>query len=434
MYISGPPGTGKSALVREVLDDLHTDSSVRTAYINCVSIKSSKDVHNCIIESFCPTLVAGKQSANDILARLFTGKSHSSSNSYLVVLDEMDSLLHFDCDFVYSLFEWALHKSSCLVLIGIANALDLTDRFLPKLKARNIKPQLLPFVPYSANQISDIIVERLRSTLPADTTARKDFVPFVHPAAVQLSSKKVASQSGDLRKAFNLIRRAIDQIEQETLRKDMASEGRSPTKQPLSELQNCGRQPLLTPPSSSLLKLQQHESPGGKQLTRYTPENAPRATIAHIARLSSAIFSNGTSSRLAGLNLQQKAVLCTLVAGETRRGKRDPFTTPSKSTSRIPTIGDLFVKYGTLCKRDDGLLHQLKPTEFRDVVNSLETLGLVHETTGRTSSLLTPTQTPSRAGRNPDERQVVSGVSEKEMMENLKGAGGDLLTRLFDER
>ena len=51
--------------------------------------------------------------------------------------------------------------SSCIV--GIANALDLTDRILPRLQARpNCKPQLLNFAPYSKDQIAAILQDRLQ--------------------------------------------------------------------------------------------------------------------------------------------------------------------------------------------------------------------------------------------------------------------------------
>ena len=84
-----------------------------------------------------------------------------------------------------------------------------------------------------------------------------------------------------------------------------------------------------------------------------------------------------------------------------------------------------------LCLKDEGVLQPLKSTEFRDVVASLETLGLVHESNGRTTSFLTPSRTPSRNGRNADEKQVASAVSEKELLDSLKGPGGDLLRSLL---
>jgi cell division control protein 6 len=433
-YISGPPGTGKSALIDEVFAEFKSDPSIKVASINCVGIKSAKEVYGKLIQDFGLDGLSVDALEKDLLCRSFIPKK-STSPAYLVSLDEIDSLLDGGCEVLYSLFEWALHHSSRLILIGIANALDLTDRFLPRLKARNLKPQLLPFLPYTAVQIASIITKMLRSVLPVDSNAAPDFVPFMHPAAIQLSSKKVASQTGDLRKVFSLVRRAIDQVERETVGKAVASFNLGPVKQPLGEISNLSTTFPPTPPTSSPLKpvspqfLEMQPS-----LNTLTPETAPRATVAHIARLASSIFNNGTATRLAGLNLQQKAVLCSLIAVEKKKAARDPFTTPTKSASKAPAVKDLYAKYSGLCTRDEGILQPLKSTEFRDVVTSLETLGLVQESTGRTTSFLTPTKTPSRLGRNPDERQIVSAVSEKEMVNSLKGAGADLLQRLMHER
>ena len=52
-----------------------------------------------------------------------------------MILDEIDQLVTSDNQVLYTLFEWASKKESKLVLIGIANALNLTDRFLPRLKS-----------------------------------------------------------------------------------------------------------------------------------------------------------------------------------------------------------------------------------------------------------------------------------------------------------
>ena len=431
-YISGPPGTGKSALLEEIFAEFSKVGSVTVANVNCVGIRSANEVYGKLVSDFGLDRAITARSEKDKLCNAFLPKIKAEGKSYLVVLDEIDSLLNGNCEVLYSLFEWALHKSSRLVLIGIANALDLTDRFLPQLKARNLKPRLLPFLPYDAGQIASIITEKLKSTLPAETNASTDYVPFVHPAAIQLTSKKVASQSGDLRKAFSLIRRAIDQMEQETLEKSQSILSSSPTKQPLTEISNMASSVPPTPPKSSPLKPASTEDVAAHLSVHvWTPETAPRVMVAHVARLASSIFNNGTHSRLAGLNLQQKAILCSLVAIEKRKIARDPFSTPSKSANKAPAIKDLYARYALLCTRDDGILQPLKNTEFRDVVASLETLGLVHESVGRTTSLLTPTKRPSRVGRNSDERQIVSAVSEKEMTENLKGAGADLLQRFM---
>jgi cell division control protein 6 len=421
-YVSGPPGTGKSALVQEIMQGF-AGNPVKIATVNCVSLKSANEVLTSLSEAFCVT-EAGSKLVKSRLSALFTTKS-AGSKMHIVLLDEIDTLLNGDCDILYSIFEWAMHPCSSLVLIGIANALDLTDRFLPRLKLRNVKPRLLPFLPYSAQQISTIISGKLRSLLPDRTSADSDFVPLMHPAAVQLAGKKIASQTGDLRKAFSLVRRTIDQVEQETLLRTSGEKSATPTKEPLTEIRNMGSPPALPSPARADFR---------SVLNQLTCESAPRVSIAHVAKIAASIFNNGTVSRLGGLNLQQKAVLCSLVAFEARKYRRDPYTTPSKSSSKVPTTKELFEKYAALCKRDEGLLQPLKNTEFRDVVASLETLGLVQESTGRTSSLLTPTNTPSKSGRGGmDEKQVVSAVSEKEMRDSLAGPGSDLLLRLLDE-
>ena len=425
-YISGPPGTGKSALVREIFEEVQDRPSLNATFINCVGIKNPKDVHSRLLQDLSPTSTMSPKASKNMLSDLFAVRRSSDVAAHLVVLDELDSLLDAQCEVLYTLFNWALSAKSTLLLIGIANALDLTDRFLPQLKARNLKPELLTFNPYNARQMTEIISQRLRSILPPQTSANVDFVPFVHPAAIQLCSKKVATQTGDLRKAFNLIRQAITLIENETI--NTLTEMSSPSK-PLTELVNAKQTFPHTPPENPPFK---DVSVATNRMCNLTAKTAPRATIAHVARLSSAIFNSGTTSRLSGLNLQQKAVLSALVARESTRSKRDPFSTPSKSASRVLTVEDLFSKYFELCKRDDCLLQPLKITEFRDVVASLETLGLVHESVGRSSSLLTPTHTPSRAGRNADDKQLISGVSKKEIVESLTGPGTDLLLRLFD--
>ncbi|KAK5084081.1 AAA ATPase [Exophiala xenobiotica] len=413
-YISGPPGTGKSALVHEVLQELENEADVRISIVNCLSLRTAAEVYGKMVEDLCPRSASTKTSAESQLRRLFTCKS--AVTTCVVMLDEIDSLVDAECEILYNIFEWAMHPSSSLTLIGIANALDLTDRFLPRLKSKGLKPHLLPFLPYTAQQISQIISDKLRTLLHKDSTAAADYVPCLHPTAVQLCGKKIASQTGDLRKAFSLVRRAINQVEKETQAKQAQS---SPSKAPLGEFTNAV---IMSSP----------QSPSAKAGLSFTAESAPRATIAHVAKLASSMFNNGTISRLCGLNLQQKAVLCSIVNKETRRQERNPFITPTKSSNKAPSVAELFTKYTSLCKRDDGLLQPLKDTEFRDVVASLETLGLVYESKARSSSLLTPSSS-SRSGRNNDERCFVSAVAEKEMRQSLNGAGTDLLRRLLDE-
>ncbi|KAH7328688.1 cell division control protein Cdc6 [Stachybotrys elegans] len=434
LYVSGPPGTGKSAMVTSMVGEYPKKEGVRSAYINCMSIKSSKDLYNSLITELGQPGDLSEADAVTALHETFCSTTPSST-TYLVTLDEIDHILTMGLESLYRLFEWSLYKSSRLVLVGIANALDLTDRFLPRLKSKNLKPDLLPFLPYTAAQVKNIITTRLKSLM---TEGKENYVPFIHPAAIELCSRKVSSQTGDLRKAFEICRRALDLIEAETRGKheDEAREKllqMTPSKRPLGEKVNGSSR--MGGSSRSVVELMT------LSLKSLTAETAPRASIAHLNKVTAAAFSNGTTQRLKALNLQQRAALCALVAYENRtRAKAKSGgglfpSTPSKAQISAPTIKILFDTYCRLCLRDS-VLHPLSSSEFREVVGSLETLGLVAAVDGKSGSF-TP-QTPSKRGRKSaitvggDEKRIASCAGEKEIECVAEGVGASILRSILN--
>ncbi|KAH0127402.1 cell division control protein, partial [Aureobasidium melanogenum] len=443
LYISGPPGTGKSAFVGQVCQDLASDSDreMTISTVNCMSIKTAKDLANTLSKDLDLNSLAGRAADFDFLRANF----FKQDNKYVVILDEIDRLVDLDLKLLYSLFEWSMEPSSSLILIGIANALDLTDRFLPRLKSRNLKPDLLPFMPYTAPQIANIITSKLKGL---DTSLTDpNFVPFLHPAAIQFCSKKVASQTGDLRKAFDICKRAVDMIESETkVEQARIRLQDSPSKTPLKENLN------LASPAVKLAAFQKSALKDPRQTTLFpsishlTLETAPRATIAHVAKVTAAVFSNGASQRLASLNLQQKAVLCALSALEKKKREAPSVVTfpmtPSKHANAAPTIKQLYEAYCTLCSREN-LLHALSSIEFRDVVSGLETLSLVSAVEAKGSSSfsipLTPSRTPSRKSKSGftgaamgDDRRMAACVGHAELVSALKGPGSDILKEMIE--
>lgn len=432
LYVSGPPGTGKSAMVQDTTKKVANTTEVTYTYINCMSIKSSKDLYATLLDSLDQDKTATTEAdAMKCLEKMFIQKRKKSTQTYLVVLDEIDHILTMGLESLYRMFEWSLLKQSRLALIGIANALDLTDRFLPRLKAKNLKPDLLPFLPYTAPQIKNIILTRLKSVIAADST-QPDYVPFIHPAAIELCSRKVSNQTGDLRRAFEICRRALDMIEAETKYK--------------FELEARETMLQMTPSRKVLGETCNESSPrqGGRpqsvsqlvasSFKALSAETAPRASISHLNKVTSAAFSNGTNQRLKTLNLQQKAALCALVAFEKRNRANQTTTnlpTPSKSATLAPTVKMLFDAYCRLCK-SDSVLHPLSSSEFREVVGSLETLGLITDVDGKKGGLVI-NQTPSRRGRwnglanTGEEKRVASCVGEEEVEQATDGIGAGIL-------
>ncbi|XP_062893008.1 cell division control protein 6 homolog [Mobula hypostoma] len=204
LYISGAPGTGKTACLNRILADLQEKLGASTQiYINCMSLRSSQDI-------FCT--VAGKlfgkgklKCAGKDFPKRLAKKLTSEGPMVLLVLDEMDQLDSKGQSVLYTILEWPHLTSSRLVLIGIANALDLTDRILPRLQARPMcKPQLLNFAPYTRDQIVAIVQDRLNQ-VPGERV--------LDAAAIQFCARKVSSVSGDARKALDVCRRAVEIVE-----------------------------------------------------------------------------------------------------------------------------------------------------------------------------------------------------------------------------
>lgn len=456
LYVSGPPGTGKSALVEDVCHTQQFALNCKVVHLNCMSVKSAVDVFAHLASKLDLSDDVFGASARDVVAK---GVMRASgSEPFLVILDEIDQLLDLDLPSLHSLFEWSLDPASRLVLIGIANALDLTDRLLPQIRARNIKPDLLAFLPYEASDIAKIITHRAKALLAQEASAAPaDFIPLLTTQAITFISKKVAAQNGDLRKAFDLASNTIGLLETEERQSALKASSSPPS-------ENVTRSPLAENPNLSSPK-----SPYGDQKTRaefgksrvLAAETAPRASLSHALRVSNSAFTvNSTGARLKALNLQQKAAMCAMAVLESRqrrtataaaqeidpreapatqrrpksKGQDTSIKTPGKTGGcHAPNVRQVYDTYGTLCRRDDAL-HALSFSEFRDVISNLETTGLVSAVDGRGSlSALAASATPSRKGRGgagagmssrAEDRRIKAEASISELDGALDGGPG----------
>lgn len=318
LYVSGPPGTGKTAQLSltlaefidvestEKLQDVEidgTDYKVGYAYINCMTVSKSSNIFSEIYLALTGEKIHLKGSKEILEQFLSSDRAHMS----VVVLDELDQLLGKQTDEVFTLFSWALTCN--IILVGISNALDMVDRLLPRLKMNGLSPNTLVFMPYTADQIASIIRAKL------DTL---DEPNMIHPSAIQLCSKKSASNTGDLRKAFDICRSAIESVEKEARGNNSLH----------------SKAPVLT------------------------------VKIQHIARVTNAVFNANPTNKLRALNLSQKLLVCLLVKAE----MDDPF--------RTLTVNGFYEHY-TKRGRVDSLVGMLKKTEFLEVLSGLESNSIV---------------------------------------------------------
>ncbi|KAL1332581.1 hypothetical protein AAHE18_11G037700 [Arachis hypogaea] len=135
---------------------------------------------------------------------MYSQKS-STRNMMLIVADELDYLITRDRAVLHDLFMLTPFPFARCILIGVANAIDLADRFLPMLTSLNCKPTVVTFCSYSKDQILRILEERLNE-LPYTVFQRQ---------ALELCARKVAAASGDMRKALCIFRSAIEMLEAE---------------------------------------------------------------------------------------------------------------------------------------------------------------------------------------------------------------------------
>ncbi|MED6261201.1 hypothetical protein ATANTOWER_002226, partial [Ataeniobius toweri] len=222
LYISGAPGTGKTACLNCVLQEMKSElASVKTVVVNCMSLRSSHAIFPLLAYKLKAT---GGHSG---LQKFLT----TPGPTILLILDEMDQLDSKAHDVLYTIFEWPYLPQSRLCLIGIANALDLTDRILPRLQAQpHCRPLLLHFPAYSRQELATIIQDRL-------TKASAE--GMLDASAVQFCARKVSAVSGDARKALDICRRAVEVAEADERQK--ASSPRSETKASLVTLPHVAK-------------------------------------------------------------------------------------------------------------------------------------------------------------------------------------------------
>lgn len=123
----------------------------------------------------------------------------------VILVDELDRLVTKKNEVIYNFFNWPNQPHSKLIVLAIANTMDLPERQLSgKIRSR-LGSNRINFMPYKHDQLIDILKSRL-SGLP-DTV--------IQPLAVEMAAKSVAKITGDARRALDICRRAIERVESE---------------------------------------------------------------------------------------------------------------------------------------------------------------------------------------------------------------------------
>nr|VDD41759.1 unnamed protein product [Brassica oleracea] len=176
LYICGCPGTGKSLSMERVVQrvgDLVKAGRFATCghIVNCTSLTKTTDIFSKVLEIAEPLKKDDCYSSPlHHLQSLFSQKQESSSRMMLIIADEMDFLITKDRGVLHDLFMLTTLPFSRCILIGVANAIDLADRFLPKLKSLNCENLVeftleLLFLLFRCRQTCDQILRILHERL-----------------------------------------------------------------------------------------------------------------------------------------------------------------------------------------------------------------------------------------------------------------------------
>ncbi|KZT11082.1 P-loop containing nucleoside triphosphate hydrolase protein [Laetiporus sulphureus 93-53] len=426
LYISGLPGTGKTALVNAVLESLATEvkqGGVQVFFINCMALHGVDAVWDRLAEILNireKVVSVGRKSKKpketpiELVERFFAEREQKC----IIILDELDHITS-TAQSLNSLFMLAHSNVSKVRLIGIANTHTLTSSSTASSSVKSLAGvETLHFAPYCPQDLVDIVNSRL-SSLSNDDDIAERFKEFLPALAVTLLSRKIAAQTGDVRAMFEVLRGAID----------LAATPTSPDSL-------MSHMPSVTP-SCILTALKAYLSVSA-QAKSASSSSSPSASQGTTKTLS----DSETIIKVRELGLQQRLALLALLSARKRveaglaLSSSHPAASPTKSarspikrTQSVPTIStapsldvmQLHSYYSSILTGDRSPLPPVSRSEFADLLGMLETAGLVTLSSGSVSLLGSPSKSRRRIGRTTSFNMTgAKGCQEVRLTEGVR--------------
>ena len=230
MYVCGHPGTGKTSIIRVILQEIyaktHTDDEYRTSIMvfnyNGMIFKRLYEFSTQLIKDIRWKL-KGKDSKN-IESKLkqtddVTDLGHRIQKYFLkfknvhklIIIDEVDNLSMTESAKNFISFLNSILKSDTnTTIIGIANSTDLVSKVSQFAnKDHELVESKCIFAPYSEEDITKIIEKKVQKHISANPKQKQYLDNLFEKDALRLTAKKVSKISGDIRVAFDLIKSAL---------------------------------------------------------------------------------------------------------------------------------------------------------------------------------------------------------------------------------
>ncbi|SPO27632.1 related to Cell division control protein 18 [Ustilago trichophora] len=433
LYVCGLPGTGKTALVRSVLNSLSESASCssapRVAFVNCMTLSHPRLIFGKVLQALGSNAAEGQSDA--VAEQALSTLIRQGNQRILIVLDEMDHLLQSRAhqNILYKIFSWTSNCNAestsgarggpACSLIGIANSLDLTERFVPLLASKGASPALLHFRPFEANEIVSVIRDRLsglherydeveveveeemHQDRSSAALAPQDSLALFTPTAVELLAKKIAGATGDLRKALDAARLAVELVEGEQRKKALVQVEAERVKALSAAAASAVGQgePASTAADAEMIDTvdaeQQQPSNAAairaKLLRHFTPITAPKVGPAQILKVLTSVLGSPNLSKVRNLGVHPKLVLLAILIAQARSEQglgvlgsssssgtfSSSSVTSTNSSSSATRIADVESTYHAILKQENGLFSPLEGSELLGVFDMLEVNGVI---------------------------------------------------------
>ncbi len=316
IYISGTPGTGKTATVREVVTSLHQAvlneelDDFNFVEINGMKVTEPHQSYSLLWEA----LKGDRVSPHHALSLLEQEFSHPSPRRIpcVVLMDELDQLVTKNQSVMYNFFNWPAMRHSKLIVLAVANTMDLPERTLSNKISSRLGLTRITFPGYTHTQLMEIITSRLEG-VPSN---------IVDKDAVQFASRKVAAVSGDARRALDICRRAVEIAEQVHEKQDAVDEDEVAATTPSRRGRNAQKAKITDAASNE-----------GR------PKQLARVTIATVKQAINEATSSPVAQHLRSVSLACKLFLAAILARGRRTGVAE--CTLGEITAEAKRIADV---------------------------------------------------------------------------------------------